>query len=75
MSKSVEWGIIHGEGEIVCVCDYCSNEETIPFDCGPDFREAQREIESYGWFSRKIDGEWYDFCCEECYQAWKKTKE
>lgn len=67
MSKDVEY-MTH---EIFCICDYCGHEESVPFDDYPDFRDAQQEIERLGWFSRKIDGEWYDFCCESCYQAWK----
>lgn len=70
MSKDVD-RVTH---EIVCLCDYCANEQSVPFDDYPDFSEAQREIEGMGWLSRKIDGEWYDFCCQECYQAWKRGK-
>ena len=29
MSKYTDWGMIHGEGEIVCECDNCGNEERI----------------------------------------------
>lgn len=67
MSKEVEWGVIHGEGTIVCTCDNCGCEEEIEFDGGrPDYREAQDEIEDLGWMSTKVNGEWYDFCCESC---------
>lgn len=44
MSKDVEWGYAHGEGEIVCTCDYCGYEERLDFCEGPDFREAQEEL-------------------------------
>lgn len=42
---------------------------TFTYECNgyPDFRECQKEIESYGWESHKIDGDWYDFCCHDCY--------
>ena len=67
MSKEVEWGIIHGEGDIVCSCDNCEDEERIEFcDGHPDYREAQREIEIAGWMSSRINNEWYDFCCSSC---------
>ena len=29
MSKYTDWGMIHGEGEIVCECDNCDYEERI----------------------------------------------
>lgn len=67
MSKYVDWGMIHGEGEIVCECDGCGYEERIWFDTGyPDYKEAQKELRSMGWLSKKVDGEWMDFCCSEC---------
>lgn len=67
MSKYTDWGMIHGEGEIVCECDCCGSEERIEFDEGyPDYKEAQKELRSMGWVSRNIDGEWFDFCCQEC---------
>lgn len=72
MSKTVDWGLIHGEGEIVCLCDHCGGEEDISFYDGPDFKEAQRELEGMGWVSRKISGVWHDFCCEDCLRAYLK---
>lgn len=70
MSKYTDWGMIHGEGEIVCECDNCGSEERVEFDEGyPDYKEAQRELRSMGWVSRKIDGEWGDYCCTECANA------
>jgi hypothetical protein len=72
MSKGVEWGERHGEGSIVCECDQCGEQELIDFDDGPDFRAAQEELKEMGWISRKIDGEWYDFCSEACYYDWIK---
>ena len=71
MSKQVEWGMIHNAGEIVCTCDgpRCGNTETVDFDCGPSFNEAQQQIEQQGWFSKKIGNAWYDFCSRKCYEA------
>lgn len=67
MSKDVEWGVIHGEGTIVCTCDNCGYDEGYEFDCGyPDYREAQEYLIDCGWVSARILGEWHDFCCEEC---------
>lgn len=72
MSKEVEWGVIHGEGDIVCTCDHCEGEERIEFIEGPDFRSAQAELKEMGWMSSKINGEWYDFCSMECRNAFVK---
>lgn len=70
MSKQIEWGVIHGEGDIVCTCNNCNAEEWFPFEDGClDFKEVSRELrEDYGWIAHKIDGEWYDFCCDKCYK-------
>lgn len=54
-------------------CDECGLEYI--YDCfgdGPDFKGCQEEIKSAGWISRTIDGEWHDFCCQECYDKFKK---
>ena len=70
MSKYVEWGVIHGEGDIVCECDHCGEEERIEFfDSVVDFRVAQKEIEEIGWLSSKVNGEWKDFCGLDCKNA------
>jgi hypothetical protein len=70
MSKEVEWGDIHGEGEIVCNCDECGNYHCIEFYGSPDYRQAQREIKTIGWVSGRINGEWLDFCSTECRNAY-----
>ena len=71
MSKSISWGITHGSGTIVCECEQCGNEVTHDFEDGPDFTECQETIKSFGWISRKINGEWYDFCCYACYKKFE----
>lgn len=74
--KEVIWSCFHGEGTIECQCDndHCENEFSFEFCDGyPDFRACQEELKDEGWISRKIDNEWYDFCCEECYYQWIKT--
>ena len=70
MSKNIEWGLIHGDGEIVATCDYCDKDETAQefSDGWYDFKEAQENLKAEGWCSMKIGGEWYDFCCTECKQ-------
>lgn len=67
MSKDIEWGIIHGAGDIVCMCDSCFDEERWPFeDKNIDYREAQAMLKRLGWTSCQVKGTWYDFCTEEC---------
>lgn len=69
MSKEVEWGVIHGEGTIYCECDECGSTYEYEFEDGNvDYRECQAELKEEGWISRNIDGEWYDFCCLECFK-------
>ena len=71
--KEVEWGLIHGEGAIVCYCDQCSSTEEFEFDDSqPDYRAAQQQLFDMGWKSMKISGEWHDFCCEECRNKYVK---
>lgn len=71
MSKNIDWGIIHGEGTIECECDQCGTGYSYDFeDSYPDFKSCQEELRESGWISRKINGEWYDFCCEECYHKY-----
>lgn len=72
MSKYVEWGLVHNEGEIVCTCDHCGYEERIDFYDGPDFREAQEELAESGWTSSRINGVWFDFCSIDCRNAFIK---
>lgn len=74
MSKEIEWGDSFGEGEIGCFCDECGDVESIPFENGPDFRDAQQALKAMGWRSAQIHGEWYDFCCEECRNDYIKNK-
>jgi hypothetical protein len=73
MSKEVEWGLIHGEGEIISTCDECGKTVSTEFDEGhPDYRQAQADIEANGWRSTKVNGEWRDFCTEECRNGYIK---
>lgn len=32
MSKEVDWGVIHGEGDIVSTCEMCDLEHRYPFE-------------------------------------------
>lgn len=63
----------YGEGTIECYCDECQHLFEYEFDGGyPDFKDCQNELKDYGWLAKYIRGEWYDFCCQECFENWKK---
>lgn len=75
--KVLIWGFTRGEGTIECACDNlkCNTNFDYEFDNGyPDWKDCQDKLKTYGWISRKIDGEWYDFCCPECYQEYLSSK-
>lgn len=73
--KYVDWSPIYGEGDIVCACDQCGEEERFGFDDNNvDYAAAQKELHSIGWVSFKSRGKWYDFCCEECRDRFIKEK-
>ena len=74
MSKYVDWGLIHGEGDIICNCDNCDCEEDYAFENGPDFKNCQQYLRDLGWISRNVNEEWYDFCSEECFNEWKEKR-
>lgn len=76
MSKEIVWGIIHGEGDIVCTCDNCKSEEWFQFEDGCfDFAEVSKTLkEDYGWLSRKIDWVWRDFCCDNCHKEFLEKR-
>lgn len=52
-----------------CDC-YCDNSSCGSFELVDenDFTNVNREIRALGWLIKNINGSWYDFCCEECYQ-------
>ena len=69
--KDVSWGVIHGEGTIVCKCDRCGKKEEHPFDNGhPDFKSFQKKLFGMGWKSVQVFG---DFCCEDCRNEYIKN--
>lgn len=71
--KEVMWGFTFGEGTIECECDNCGQSFVYEFyDNFVDFQGCQEEMKSEGWKAKKIDGDWYDFCCEQCYYEWIK---
>lgn len=68
MSKEIEWGFVHGDGEVVCTCEQCGEEIRFPFeDNSYDFKEIQSDLKyDYGWCSAKDENGWHDFCSRQC---------
>lgn len=72
--KEIEWSPIYGEGTIVCTCDQCPNTGEHEFeDNHPDYGKFQNELFDNGWKAVQIEGEWHDFCCEECRNRYIKN--
>ena len=53
-----------GELEYSSKCFENGNEIVTVYDFGGGFRLTNK--------AKKIDGDWYDFCCEQCYYEWIK---
>lgn len=51
-------------------CDNCPNSILIPY--AKTFKQTTEEAKGSGWINRQIDGEWHNFCCEECYKEKKE---
>ena len=72
MSKYCEWNEEFGTGGVLkCKCDYCGKQHNFKFKKHPDYKEAQTKLKNKGWFARKLDGEWYDFCSDECFEKFR----
>ena len=54
-------------------CEHCGQTVGGDFGGAEDFYESLALKKSEGWISRKIDGEWFDFCSEECYKDYIKV--
>lgn len=37
-----------------------------------DFWESKDLMEDEGWITRKVDGEYLNFCCEECLKEYRE---
>jgi hypothetical protein len=35
-----------------------------------DFKDINEELRDNGWIIKNIDGEWCEFCSEECYKEY-----
>ena len=50
---------------LVLECDSCSN--FIKDDTVHTYKEMSDLGKASGWIYRKINGQWYNFCCDECF--------
>ena len=75
MSRELEFSG-YWEGDAVYSCDNCGAQQSFPFDSEDvGSKEHRKELrEKLGWITTKVDGEWYDFCCEIYKQAGFKTE-
>jgi hypothetical protein len=67
MAKNVNYGFENCD--VDCDNKKCKSYELID-SC--DYSDVNKEIKDMGWIIKKIDGNWYDFCCEECYKNFSK---
>lgn len=50
-------------GDIEFECDGCGDGLETHTD---EWADAKALLDSEGWLTRKIDGEWKHFCCRTC---------
>lgn len=64
MSKDSDYTF--GNMTVCCDAPNCTEEEIIEgFDnYPPSYSDANQELREMGWVSRKVNGEWLDFCSE-----------
>lgn len=62
------------EGHAEYTCDNCGKTECFPFtdeEEAKDSRSHRKALrDDYGWITTKVEGQWHDFCCEACKNAW-----
>lgn len=76
MSKQMIRTKPHDIPIIQYTCDHCLCYDAMEAlnDTIFDIEGVMKELEQCGWISRYIDGQKYDFCCEDCYlEAIKKN--
>ena len=69
MSRELEFGYGHWEGEIEYTCDCCNKMVSFPFSCeedAKDYDSEHRKLNNRGWIRTKVNGNWKDFCSEKC---------
>lgn len=58
-----------GEGISSVECDECG--ESIDVD-SCNYSAINEYIKDNGWIVTNINGEWYEFCCRECLDRYRK---
>ena len=65
--KEVNYDLV---GTIVsCDCKKCKNISFYPFT---NFNKVNGRAKNNGWITRKVNGKWVDFCCEQCYDDYTR---
>lgn len=65
------------EGDAVYYCDNpgCKVHKSFRFDSEDvDSKGHRAELRKQGWITTKVNGEWKDFCCENCRNQYIKTQ-
>lgn len=58
-----------GTCTISCDREGCSSDIVNDgFDGYPDFMGAIDDARKEGWIIKRIDGDWYHFCSQECFE-------
>lgn len=70
MSRDLDFdGWWQGDAVYTCDCPGCTKSESFRFESEDenDAKEHRRILrQDKGWNTTKINGKWYDFCCETC---------
>ena len=69
MSRELQFtGYWEGDAVYSCDCPGCSEERYFSFDSEEIDSKTHRKIlrEKEGWITTKVNGEWKDFCSEDC---------
>ena len=61
-------GYWEGDAVYSCDCPGCNESKIFSFDSDDIDSKLHRKIlrENNGWITTKVNGEWRDFCSEEC---------
>jgi len=58
------------EGEAVYECDQCQTDQKFRFDDEEEAKDSKTHRktlrENHGWVMAKVNGQWKEFCCEDC---------
>lgn len=70
--KELTWNSEFGTGgTIKATCDYCGKGHLFKFKSKPNYKSVQEKLKAQGWIARKIDDNWHDFCCQDCFNQFE----